>query len=155
MRLLVQRVTSSSVRVNDELGSARLVAEIDRGYVVLLGVGSTDTRKEADYLVDKLLHLRILADDAGKMNRSILDYHRLGKGGAVLVVSQFTLYGDTRNGRRPGFADAASPDLARELYEYFIEKVRAAGLPVSTGIFQADMQVALVNDGPVTFLLES
>ena len=145
MRLLIQRVSSASVEVNGEL-----VSEIGRGYLVLLGVGLSDTRKEADYLADKLLNLRVLPDDAGKMNRSILD-----SGGAIIVVSQFTLYGDTRNGRRPSFTTAAPPDLARELYEYFVDKLRSSGLHVGTGIFQAEMKVALINDGPVTFLLES
>src|SRR5258708_5001559 len=145
MRLLVQRVTGASVQVN-----GLIVSRIGPGYLVLVGVAGTDTRRQADYLADKLLNLRILADDAGKMNRAIVD-----KGGEILVVSQFTLYGDTQNGRRPGFAAAAPPDLARELYEYFVAKLRASGLTIGTGIFQADMQVALVNDGPVTLLLES
>ena len=141
----MQRVTAASVRIEGEL-----VSEIGSGYLVLLGVAVTDARTQADYLADKLLNLRILPDDLGKMNRSIMDTQ-----GELLVVSQFTLYGDTRNGRRPGFGAAASPELARELYEYFLTRLRASGLPVKTGIFQADMQVALVNDGPVTFLLES
>ena len=145
MRLLVQRVTRAAVRVNHEL-----VGEIAAGYLVLLGVAATDTRKEADFLVDKLLHLRVLADDAGKMNKSVVD-----KNGQILVVSQFTLYGDTSNGRRPGFGAAAPPDLARELYEYFVQEIRASGLVTATGTFQAHMEVELVNDGPVTFLLES
>jgi D-tyrosyl-tRNA(Tyr) deacylase len=145
MKLLVQRVTAASVRVNGEL-----VSEIGPGYLILIGVGVADTRTQADYLADKLLNLRILADDAGKMNRSITDTK-----GELLVVSQFTLYGDTRNGRRPGFAAAAPPQLAQDLYEYFVARLRDSGLIVKTGIFQADMQVALVNDGPVTFLLES
>ena len=145
MRLLVQRVTRAAVRVNHEL-----VGEIAAGYLVLLGVAATDTRKEADFLVDKLLHLRVLADDAGKMNKSVVD-----KNGQILVVSQFTLYGDTSHGRRPGFGAAAPPDLARELYEYFVQKIRASGLLTATGTFQAHMEVELVNDGPVTFLLES
>ncbi len=138
-------MTRAAVRVNHEL-----VAEIAAGYLVLLGVAGTDTHKEADFLADKLLHLRVLADDAGKMNKSVVD-----KNGQILVVSQFTLYGDTSNGRRPGFGAAAPPDLARELYEYFVQKIRASGLLVATGTFQAHMEVELVNDGPVTFLLES
>ena len=145
MRLLVQRVTRAAVRVNHEL-----VGEIAAGYLVLLGVAATDTRKEADFLVDKLLHLRVLADAAGKMNKSVVD-----KNGQILVVSQFTLYGDTSNGRRPGFGAAAPPDLAQELYEYFVQEIRASGLVTATGTFQAHMEVELVNDGPVTFLLES
>ena len=145
MRLLVQRVTRASVEVNRQI-----VSEIGPGYLTLLGVASSDTRREADYLSDKLLNLRIMADDAGKMNRSVLD-----TGGQILVISQFTLYGDTQNGRRPGFTRAAPPELARELYEYFVDKIRASGLTVGTGIFQADMRVSLINDGPVTFLLES
>ena len=145
MRLLVQRETRAAVRVNHEL-----VSEIAAGYLVLLGVAGTDTHKEADFLVDKLLHLRVLADDAGKMNKNVMD-----KNGQILVVSQFTLYGDTSKGRRPGFGAAAPLDLARELYEYFVQQIRASGLLTATGTFQAHMEVELVNDGPVTFLLES
>jgi D-tyrosyl-tRNA(Tyr) deacylase len=138
-------VTRASVEVD-----AHIVSEIGPGYLALLGVTSSDTRRDADYLSDKLLNLRILADDAGKMNRSVLD-----KDGQILVVSQFTLYGDTRNGRRPSFTGAAPPELAKELYEYFVDKLRGSGLTIETGIFQADMKVSLINDGPVTFLLES
>ena len=145
MKLLVQRVTRASVRVDGEV-----VSGIQAGYLVLIGVAAADTRKDADSLADRLLNLRIMADDAGKMNKSILD-----KAGQILIVSQFTLCGDTKNGRRPGFAGAAPPELARELYEYFAEKIRASGLVTCLGIFQAHMEVELVNDGPVTFLLES
>ena len=145
MKLLVQRVTRASVRVDGEV-----VSGIQAGYLVLIGVAAADTRKDADSLADRLLNLRIMADDAGKMNKSILD-----KAGQILIVSQFTLCGDTKNGRRPGFAGAAPPELARELYEYFAAKIRASGLVTCLGIFQAHMEVELVNDGPVTFLLES
>jgi len=115
-----------------------------------LGVTKTDTQADADYLVDKIANLRIFSDDAGKMNRSLLDV-----GGSLLVVSQFTLYGDCGKGRRPGFDLAAPAEQARALYEYFVEKGRLSGMGVETGIFQAHMQVSLTNDGPVTFMLES
>ena len=128
----------------------RTVGEIDAGLLVLLGVARDDTRKDADYLVDKIVNLRIFNDEQGKMNRSLADI-----GGGLLVVSQFTLYGDTRRGRRPSYAEAAEPDLANSLYEYFVERARAAGIRVQTGVFQAMMAVSLVNDGPVTILLES
>jgi D-tyrosyl-tRNA(Tyr) deacylase len=118
--------------------------------LVLLGVAASDNEKDADYLADKLIHLRIFSDDAGKMNRSALD-----SGAAFLVVSQFTLYGDCRKGRRPGFDAAAPPERARELYEYFTRRIQASGLHTQTGVFQAHMEVELVNDGPVTFLVES
>ncbi|HEY4088089.1 MAG TPA: D-aminoacyl-tRNA deacylase [Bryobacteraceae bacterium] len=118
--------------------------------LILLGVAANDTKKEADYLADKLIHLRIFSDDAGKMNRNALD-----DGAAFLVVSQFTLYGDTRKGRRPGFDAAAPPERARELYEYFTRKISESGLETQTGLFQAHMEVELINDGPVTFLVES
>ena len=145
MRLLVQRVKRASVHVNGDV-----VSQIQAGYLVLIGVSGTDTRQEAVVLADKLLNLRVMADEAGKMNKSVLD-----TGGQILVVSQFTLYADTKNGRRPGFVAAAPPEMARELYEYFVEKIRASGLMTATGTFQAHMDVELVNDGPVTFLLES
>ncbi len=127
-----------------------VTGRIDTGLVVLLGVTKTDSQADADYLVDKIANLRIFSDDAGKMNRSLLDV-----GGSLLVVSQFTLYGDCRKGRRPGFDLAAPAEQARTLYEYFVEKGRLSGIRVETGIFQAHMQVSLTNDGPVTFMLES
>jgi D-tyrosyl-tRNA(Tyr) deacylase len=124
--------------------------EIGMGLLVLLGVTKNDTQANADYLVDKIANLRIFSDDAGKMNRSLVDV-----GGSLLVVSQFTLYGDCRKGRRPGFDLAAPPEQARDLYEYFVEKAKLSGIPVETGVFQAHMEVSLINDGPVTFMLET
>ena len=145
MRAVIQRVRRASVVVAGET-----VGAIDAGWLVLLGVAPTDTPAEAAWLADKVAHLRAFEDDAGKMNRSVLDV-----GGGVLVVSQFTLYGDTRKGRRPSFTGAAPPAVAEPLYERFAAELRAVGLPVATGRFGADMRVELVNDGPVTFVLES
>jgi D-aminoacyl-tRNA deacylase len=145
MRVVVQRVSRARVSVNGEV-----VGEIGIGLVVLLGVGVGDTRAEADYLVDKTIGLRIFEDAGGKMNLSVAEVS-----GALLVVSQFTLYGDVRRGKRPSFDAAAPPEQALELYEYFVEKVRAAGLRCETGRFQETMQVELVNEGPVTILLDS
>jgi len=145
MRVVVQRVTRARVSANGEI-----TGEIGLGLLVLLGVGVGDTRAEADYLVDKTIGLRIFEDAGGKMNLSVAEV-----GGALLVVSQFTLYGDARRGKRPSFDAAAPPDEARELYEYFVEKVRSAGLRCETGRFQETMQVELVNEGPVTILLDS
>jgi D-tyrosyl-tRNA(Tyr) deacylase len=145
MRILIQRVTRASVRVD-----GKLEGEIGKGILVLVGVAAGDSTAAADYLADKLVHLRIFADEAGRMNRSALEVNA-----GLLLVSQFTLYGDCRKGRRPGFDAAAPPDEARRLYEYFVEKVRTRGLVTETGVFQAHMEVELVNDGPVTFLLDS
>lgn len=145
MRVVVQRVTYARVEVD-----SRVVGEIGRGMLVLLGVAKGDTQADADYLAGKVPQLRIFSDDAGKMNLSVIE-----TGGAMLVVSQFTLYGDCRKGRRPGFDAAALPGDARALYEYFVEAVRRTGLRVETGEFQADMAVSLLNDGPVTFIVES
>jgi D-tyrosyl-tRNA(Tyr) deacylase len=145
MRAVVQRVSQARVSVGGET-----VGEIGLGLLVLLGVGTGDTRADADYLVEKTIGLRIFEDAGGKMNLSVADV-----GGAVLVVSQFTLYGDVRRGKRPSFDGAAPPGQARELYEYFVERVRAAGLRCETGRFQETMQVELVNEGPVTILLDS
>lgn len=145
MRAVVQRVISASVRVDDELTGA-----IGAGLMVLLGVHRDDVEADAAYLADRVLGLRIFSDAAGKMNLSLLD-----TGGALLVVSQFTLYGDTRRGRRPGFDQAAPPERARVLYELFVEEARKRGVRVETGIFQAHMQVSLTNDGPVTLIVES
>jgi D-tyrosyl-tRNA(Tyr) deacylase len=145
MRAVVQRVSRARVTVEGEI-----TGEIDLGLLVLLGVGSGDRRLDADYLAEKTIGLRIFEDSGGKMNLSVAEV-----GGAVLVVSQFTLYGDARRGKRPSFDAAAAPDQARELYEYFVEKVRAAGLRSETGRFQETMQVELVNQGPVTILLDS
>jgi D-tyrosyl-tRNA(Tyr) deacylase len=126
------------------------VGQIGPGLLVLLGVGQQDTEAAADYLAEKVLGLRIFEDDQGKMNLSVME-----KGGEVVVVSQFTLYGDVRRGRRPSFDAAARPELAQRLYEYFVQKIRAAGLRCETGRFQATMEVELVNSGPVTILLDS
>ena len=126
------------------------VGAIGPGLLLFLGVTHNDVRRDADYLADRVTQLRIFPDDTGRMNRSILE-----AGGALLVVSQFTLYGSCRKGRRPSFDEAAGPEQARELYEYFVGRLRSSGLPVDTGVFQAHMQVHLVNDGPVTFLLDS
>jgi D-aminoacyl-tRNA deacylase len=145
MRAVVQRVSRAQVTVRGEV-----VGRIERGLLVLLGVAGTDSEADGDYLAGKIAGLRIFEDDAGKMNRGVGEV-----GGAVLVVSQFTLYGDVRRGKRPSFDDAAQPEQARRLYEYFVERVRATGLRCETGRFQEMMQVELVNDGPVTILLDS
>ncbi len=145
MRAVVQRVKESSVKT----GGA-IVGRIGAGLLVLLGVAKGDRRKDADYLVNKIAHLRIFEDDHGKMNRSLLE-----TGGQMLVVSQFTLLGDCRKGRRPSFVAAADPDAASMLYTYFVEQARSLGIEVETGRFQALMEVSLVNDGPVTLVLES
>jgi D-tyrosyl-tRNA(Tyr) deacylase len=145
MRAVLQRVERATVEVDGQA-----VGTIGAGLLVLLGVAKGDTHAHADYLADKILNLRIFADDAGKMNRSVIE-----AGGGILAVSQFTLYGDCRKGRRPSFDDAAPPELARPLYEYFVERLKSGNVPVETGVFQASMKIALVNDGPVTFVLES
>ncbi len=145
MRAVLQRVTQARVLVEGEV-----VGVIGPGLLVLLGVAASDTLEEVHWLADKVLGLRIFNDAEGKMNRSVADV-----GGAVLVVSQFTLYGDCRKGRRPSFIDAAPPELAVPLYEAFIADVRAQGIPVASGRFRAMMQVELVNDGPVTLIVDS
>jgi len=145
MRAVVQRVSRASVTVENVV-----VGAIDRGLLVLLGVTHADTETAADYLAEKIAGLRIFEDDAGKMNLSVKDI-----GGAVLAASQFTLYGDVRKGKRPSFDDAARPEQARKLYQYFVELIRAQGLRCETGRFQEMMAVELVNDGPVTILLDS
>jgi D-tyrosyl-tRNA(Tyr) deacylase len=145
MRAVVQRVSRASVKVSGEL-----TGQIEIGLLVLLGVGKDDAEADAFYLAEKIAGLRIFEDDEGKMNRSVVDV-----GGAVLAVSQFTLFGDVRKGKRPSFDAAARPDRARELYEHFAERVRALGLPCETGRFQEMMEVELVNQGPVTILLDS
>lgn len=144
MRVLLQRVSQAAVRVDGEL-----ISSIASGLLVFLGVAHGDDRKAADWLADKAAGLRIFSDEDGKMNFSVGE-----AGGEVLVVSQFTLYGDCRRGRRPGFDQAASPALANELYEYFMNRLSAKGLKVFGGRFAAHMEVSLVNDGPVTFLLQ-
>jgi D-aminoacyl-tRNA deacylase len=145
LRAVVQRVTRAHVTVD-----ARVAGEISNGLVVLLGVGRGDTPASAAYLAEKIANLRIFADEAGKMNRSLVE-----TGGSALVVSQFTLYGDTRGGRRPSYTRAAPPEEANRLYEEFVRALRAHGIRAETGVFQAHMEVELVNDGPVTLLLDS
>lgn len=145
MRAVIQRVTESSVKVD-----GRPVGAIGRGLMVLLGVSRGDTQKEADYLAEKIVNLRIFEDPDGRMNRSLLE-----TGGEMLVVSQFTLLGDCRKGRRPSFVGAAPPEAANTLYEYFVEITRKRGITVRTGEFGAMMAVSLVNDGPVTLIVES
>ena len=145
MRAVVQRVTRASVKVDNEN-----TGEIGSGLLVLLGVAQEDTEADADYLAEKIAGLRIFEDDAGKMNLSVAD-----AGGAVLAVSQFTLFGDVRRGKRPSFDAAARPDRAKELYQYFVERIRASGLRCEVGRFQAAMDVELINSGPVTILLDS
>ena len=145
MRAVVQRVSQARVTVNGEAAG-----EISTGLLVLLAVAQNDTDKDLDYMVDKICGLRVFEDSEGKMNLSVADVQ-----GAILAVSQFTLYGDVRKGRRPSFDAAARPEQAKKLYEYFVEKIRAAGLPCETGRFQAEMKVELINDGPVTILLDS
>jgi D-aminoacyl-tRNA deacylase len=145
MRAVVQRVSRASVTVNGEV-----TGRIAEGLLVLLGVAPDDSESDADYLADKIAGLRIFEDDAGKMNRSVADI-----GGAVLAVSQFTLFGDARKGKRPSFDAAARPELANALYQYFVERIRALGPRCETGRFQETMQVELVNEGPVTILLDS
>lgn len=145
MRAVIQRVTRSGVQVGQEQ-----VASISAGLLVLLGVADGDSTAQADYLADKIVNLRVFEDQDGKMNRSLLD-----TGGELLLVSQFTLLGDCRKGRRPSFVGAAQPEAANRLYEYFAGRVRSHGVRAQTGRFGATMQVDLVNDGPVTLILES
>lgn len=145
MRAVVQKVAHSKVTVDEEI-----VGQINQGLLVLLGVTHDDTSKDVDYMVDKITNLRIFEDEEGKMNLSLKDI-----GGEVLAVSQFTLYGDARRGRRPSFSDAARPEIANPLYEEFIKKIRDLDINVGTGKFGAHMMVDLTNDGPVTILLES
>ena len=145
MRAVVQRVKESSVKADDQI-----ISQISGGLLVLLGVAQADRLGDAVYLANKISNLRIFEDEYGKMNRSLLEI-----GGEMLVVSQFTLLGDCRKGRRPSFGDAAEPAKAAELYEHFIDQVRSLGISVETGRFRAMMDVALVNNGPVTLILES
>jgi D-tyrosyl-tRNA(Tyr) deacylase len=145
MRIVLQRVTRAHVEVAGET-----VGSIGPGLVILLGVTHLDTREDADYLASKVTQLRIFPDQASRMNLSLLDV-----GGALLIVSQFTLYGDCRKGRRPGFDQAAPPEYARDLYDYFVQRLKSTNIPVATGVFQAEMKIHLVNDGPVTFVLDS
>lgn len=145
MRAVIQKVSRAKVTVDGEI-----TGEIGPGLLVLLGVSKTDTEKDALYLIDKILNLRVFEDADGKMNLSLLDIE-----GELLVVSQFTLYGDTRRGRRPSFIEAASPEEANRLYEFFVDESRKQVTKVATGRFQAMMDVELVNDGPVTILIDS
>ncbi len=145
MRLVIQRVREARVEID-----GGCCGSIAAGLLVLVAIAKTDTAADADYLVEKLLGLRIFPDEAGKMNRSVVE-----TGGSLLVVSNFTLYGDCTKGRRPGFDLAASPEDALSLYEYFVQELRARQIPVETGVFQASMAVHLVNDGPVTLVCES
>ena len=145
MRAVIQRVTRASVEVE-----GRTVGAIDTGLLVLLGVAKGDGEADCRFMVEKLRDLRIFADDAGKMNRSLMDV-----GGAILLVSQFTLLGNTKSGRRPGFDEAAPAEEAKRWYQYVLAALKAEGTTVETGVFAAHMQVELVNDGPVTFLLDS
>src|SRR5579859_5919862 len=145
MRAVIQRVSQARVKVEGSV-----LGEIGPGLLVLLGVAKPDTAADAEFLAEKILNLRVFPDQAGKMNRSLLD-----TGGALLVVSQFTLYGDCRKGRRPSFDAAAPAEQARALYEHFVEAARATGIRVETGVFQSHMAVSLVNDGPVTFVIDT
>ena len=145
MRLVIQRVLESSVRVEGSV-----VGSIGKGFMVLCGVEDGDTQEDVRYCIDKTVNLRIFEDEAGKMNRSILD-----DGGEILAISQFTLHGDVRHGRRPSFIMAARPETAVPLYDAYCDGLREAGIHVETGIFQTDMKVSLVNDGPVTLLVDS
>ena len=145
MKAVIQRVKESSVSVQGEM-----IAGIQRGLLILLGVAKGDQKADADYLAEKVANLRIFEDENGKMNRSLME-----TGGEALVVSQFTLLGDCRKGRRPSFINAAEPEDANSLYEYFANRLKGKGIPIQTGKFRAMMDVALVNDGPVTMIIES
>lgn len=145
MKAVIQRVNRASVTVDDEV-----VGKIDHGFVILLGVTHEDTEADVDALVQKIIHLRVFEDEAGKLNRSLIDTN-----GSILSISQFTLYGDVRKGRRPNFMQAAKPDVANKLYELFNEKIKEQGVHVETGVFGAMMDVSLVNNGPVTIIIET
>lgn len=145
MRVVVQRTKAASVAVNEEI-----VGEISNGFVLLVGITHEDTEADVTFLADKIVHLRVFEDEAGKMNLSLLDV-----GGQILSISQFTLYGDCRKGRRPNFMSAAKPDYANELYELFNEKLQSKGVTVQTGVFGEMMDVQLINHGPVTLILDS
>ena len=145
MRAVVQRVSQENVKVD-----GKIVGEINKGLLVFLGVGKEDDEKDLDYMIDKILGLRIFEDENGKLNLSLMDIQ-----GELLVISQFTLYGNVKKGKRPSFTDAADPDIANKYYELFIEKAREKGVKTEHGIFGADMKVSLINDGPVTILIDS
>lgn len=144
MKLVIQRVKRASVEVEQQI-----IGKIEQGFLVLLGIGPQDTKEIADFLVQKLVKLRVFEDDKGKMNLSVKDIQ-----GELLIVSQFTLYADCSGGNRPSFVNAAKPDIANELYEYFCSKCIENGIEVQKGIFGADMKVSLLNDGPVTIIIE-
>lgn len=145
MRAVVQRVSQAQVTVDNQV-----VGQVERGLLILLGIAPTDTPKHADWLAEKILTLRLFPDEAGKMNTSLIDIQ-----GQVLVVSQFTLYGDCQKGRRPSFTGAASPEVAEPVYEHFLHSCRMLGIKTEAGVFGASMQVSLTNDGPVTLILDS
>lgn len=144
MRILIQRVAHAAVEVDGQT-----IGQIEQGALVFVGITHNDTATQVTYLANKLIHLRIFQDDRGKMNQSLVDQK-----GSVLIISQFTLYADCNEGRRPSFIQAAPPDIAKPLYEQFVTEVRRAGIPVETGLFGAEMNVSLRNDGPMTLLLE-
>lgn len=144
MKIVVQRVTNANVKVD-----GKIVGEIDKGFMVLVGITHTDTKENADYLAKKLCKLRVFEDEAGKMNLGLKEV-----GGKLLLISQFTLYANTSDGNRPSFIDAARPEQAIELYDYFCDKCKEQGIEVQKGIFGADMKVSLLNDGPVTIIIE-
>ena len=144
MKLVIQRVKKAKVEVEE-----KVVGEIEKGFLVLVGITHTDTKQEADYLAKKLCNLRVFKDENQKMNKNLKDVN-----GKLLIVSQFTLYANCKDGNRPSFTDAAKPDMANELYEYFCEKCQEYQIEVQKGIFGADMQVSLINDGPVTIMME-
>jgi len=144
MKAVIQRVSSASVKVNN-----KIVGQINKGFVVLLGITHTDTEKEAKFIAGKISNLRIFEDNEGKMNLSLKDVK-----GETLIISQFTLYGDARKGNRPSFTEAARPETAIPLYEYFVEEMKRSGIPVATGIFGAKMEVEIHNSGPVTIIVE-
>ena len=144
MKLVVQRVNKANVKVEK-----KIVGKIDKGFLVLIGITHNDTKKEAEYLAKKLVNLRVFEDEKNKMNRSIKEIN-----GKLLIVSQFTLYANCKDGNRPSFTDAAKPEIANNLYEYFCEKCKEYDVEVQKGIFGADMEVSLINDGPVTIIIE-
>ncbi|TXI92860.1 MAG: D-tyrosyl-tRNA(Tyr) deacylase [Neisseriales bacterium] len=144
MKVVIQRVKSSSVRVADEI-----VGEINQGLLILLGITHDDTKDQCDWLVNKIINMRIFSDSEDKLNLSVKDI-----AGSILLISQFTLYAEAEKGNRPSFTSAARPEIAKPLYEYFIDKLKANDIPVESGIFGADMQVELINDGPITIILE-
>lgn len=145
MKFLIQRVSEAAVQVDD-----KEIGRISKGFMVLIGIAQDDTKEIADKMIDKMIRLRIFEDENGKTNLSLKDV-----GGSLLLISQFTLYADTRHGNRPGFTHAGKPDMAKPMFDYIVGKAKESGIPVETGEFGADMKVSLVNDGPFTILLES